>query len=82
MAQDQVAATPPGEHLVSELKWVHTHLRRDLRTIQNLAAQVRSGARAAVVAEAVRTLQVRSPLWQLKVNCLRYCQLVHGHHGG
>jgi iron-sulfur cluster repair protein YtfE (RIC family) len=82
MAQDQGAATPPGEHLVSELKWVHTHLRRDLRTIRNLAAQVRSGARAAVVAEAVRTLQVQSPLWQLRVNCLRYCQLVLGHHGG
>ena len=25
-------------------------------------------------------LETTGPLWQLKVNCLRYCRFVHGHH--
>jgi hemerythrin-like domain-containing protein len=26
-------------------------------------------------------LETNGPLWQLKVNCLRYCRFVHSHHG-
>lgn len=28
----------------------------------------------------LRRLETSGPLWQLKVNCLRYCRFVHGHH--
>ncbi len=40
-----------------------------------------SGADAEVVRAGVAQLQMQGPLFQMKVNCLRYCQLVHGHHG-
>ncbi len=29
----------------------------------------------------MEALQTRGPLWQLRINCLRYCRFVHGHHG-
>jgi hemerythrin-like domain-containing protein len=29
----------------------------------------------------LRELKTDGPLWQLKVNCLRYCRVVHLHHG-
>ncbi|HST81294.1 MAG TPA: hemerythrin domain-containing protein [Kineosporiaceae bacterium] len=31
--------------------------------------------------DALDQLGARSPLFQLKLNCLRYCELVHAHHG-
>ncbi|MFC4591485.1 hemerythrin domain-containing protein [Sphaerisporangium corydalis] len=71
----------PGRHLVEELKWVHGMLRHDLRICQELAGQISAGAPAGDVGAAVRSLRTRSPLWQLRVNCLRYCQVVHAHHG-
>lgn len=72
----------PGEHLVQELRWVHGVLRHDLRTISALADEVTAGASAQRVGKAIRSLQTSSPLWQLRVNCLRYCAFVHAHHGG
>ena len=33
------------------------------------------------VQEALGELKTNGPLWQLKVNCLRYCSHVHAHHG-
>ncbi|MCU1678575.1 MAG: Hemerythrin cation binding domain [Frankiales bacterium] len=67
--------------LFEELRWVHDKLRRDLTTIRGLAAKVDAGATSATVEAALRSLQAKGPLWQLKVNCLTYCQFVHGHHG-
>jgi iron-sulfur cluster repair protein YtfE (RIC family) len=77
MAQN---TTAPGEHLLEELKWVHDMLRKDLLTIRSLAERVGSGATPAVVRSTIRQLQTQSPLWQLRVNCMRYCQFVHHHH--
>jgi hypothetical protein len=71
----------PGEHLVRELRWVHGMLRRDLKVISALADQVGAGGTPRDVGKAVRSLQANSPLWQLRVNCLRYCSFVHSHHG-
>src|ERR1700712_1886238 len=67
--------------LLAELIWVHDHLRHDLETCRSLAASVTSSAPADGIRAEVEQLKVRGPLFQLKVNCLRYCQLVHGHHG-
>jgi len=41
---------------------------------------VDAGAPAAVVRDTVEELQTRGPLWQLRVNCLQYCSIVHSHH--
>jgi hypothetical protein len=71
----------PGEQFVRALMWVHGLLRRDLRSLSDLAAEVTAGASAQRVQTAVRSLQTRSPLWQLRINCLRYCHFVHAHHG-
>ncbi|MFC6081451.1 hemerythrin domain-containing protein [Sphaerisporangium aureirubrum] len=70
----------PGEHLVAELKWIHDMIRRDLRFVHQLAQQVDEGAPVHDIGAAVRSLQTNGPLWQLKVNCLRYCHVVHLHH--
>jgi Hemerythrin HHE cation binding domain len=72
---------PAGEHLVEELLWVHSVLRRDLNTVRRIAAEVAGGSPGEEVGAAIRTLQTRSPLWQLRINCLTYCRFVHGHHG-
>jgi hypothetical protein len=72
----------PGDGLVAELKWVHGMMRRDLRTVRTLAEEVEAGLPGAQAAEAIKGLEVGSPLWQLKINCLQYCRIVHMHHNG
>ncbi len=69
-----------GEALVAELRWVHNLIRRDLRTVRQLAYQLADGLAGPDAARAIETLEVGGPLWQLKVNCLRYCRFVHSHH--
>jgi iron-sulfur cluster repair protein YtfE (RIC family) len=71
----------PGEHLLAELKMIHTHLRQDLATCRVLADQVRTGATPAYIREQVKSLQTSSSLWKIRVNCLYYCRVVHTHHG-
>lgn len=70
----------PGEGLVQELLWVHGIIRRDLETVRRLAAEVMAGAPPEEITVEVRRLESNSPLWQMKVNCLYYCRLVHHHH--
>ena len=75
--------TPPnlrGEAMVAELKWVHDMIRRDLRTVRRMAAEVAAGRPAREIEDAIRSLAAGGPLWQLKVNCLQYCRFVHSHH--
>jgi hemerythrin-like domain-containing protein len=33
-----------------------------------------------VIRSTVESLQTAGPLWQLRMNCLRYCSIVHSHH--
>lgn len=56
-------------------------LRRDLATVRRLAAATGAGEPAGGIRAGLRELQSRGPLFQLRVNCLSYCQFVHGHHG-
>ena len=70
-------ARKPGEDLLQELKWVHNALRQDLALCQELAGQVAAGVAPEYVREQVKSLQTRSPLWKLRVNCLYYCRLLH-----
>jgi hemerythrin HHE cation binding domain-containing protein len=71
---------PQGEALVAELKWVHDMIRRDLATVRQMAADVAAGLPAGKVTAAIRTLAASGPLWQLRINCLQYCRIVHSHH--
>lgn len=76
---------PSGQHtnpLVQELERVHEMLRRDLRACQDLAAATGAGAAPEDLRHAVGQLARRSPHLRLGVDCLRYCRLVHAHHGG
>jgi hemerythrin superfamily protein len=72
----------PGEHLVQELLWIHGVLRHDLGILSRLAVEVAHGKDPESVRVEISHLQSKSPLWQLKVNCIYYCRLVHAHHGG
>ena len=66
--------------LFDELKSVHGMLRRDLATVRKLADAAAGGAPARDVRSGLTRLKSNGPLFQLRVNCLSYCQTVHGHH--
>ena len=72
----------PSNPLLEELQWVHAMLRRDLRTCQQLADAALNGGPAGEIRAELGQLRARGPLFQLRVNCLRYCSFVHAHHGG
>jgi hypothetical protein len=67
--------------MFQELLWVHSMIRRDLAVVERLAADVGDGLPGEAVQEVLAELKTAGPLWQLKVNCLRYCRFVHAHHG-
>jgi hypothetical protein len=79
-ARPQGPRNPRGEALVEELKWVHDMIRRDLRTVRQLAEGAANGQPADQIRAGIRALAASGPLWQLKINCLRYCRFVHSHH--
>lgn len=62
--------------------WIHGIIRRDLAVVRTLAEEVVGGADAQSVRDRIEQLETRSPLWQLRMNCLYYCRLVHMHHNG
>jgi hemerythrin HHE cation binding domain-containing protein len=73
--------TERGRAMFQELLWVHSVIRRDLEIVEQLAADVGDGLPGHAVQDALGELKTNGPLWQLKVNCLRYCSHVHAHHG-
>ncbi len=66
--------------LSDQLRWVHDMLRRDLVTVRRLADSVAAGATPDDIHAGLRALQSGGPLFQLRMNCLGYCQVVHAHH--
>jgi hypothetical protein len=72
--------TEQGRALYDELVWIHGAIRRDLNTLQRLAEAVLSGLDPSDLKAELHRLETSGPLWQLKVNCLRYCRFVRGHH--
>jgi iron-sulfur cluster repair protein YtfE (RIC family) len=73
--------TERGRAMFQELLWVHAAIRRDLELVEQLATDVDNGLAGEAVESALQDLKKTGPLWQLKVNCLRYCRFVHAHHG-
>jgi hypothetical protein len=78
---DEASETERGRALFRELLWVHRVLRRDLAAVRHLADDVLDGLPADDLHAEIGSLKTTGPLWQLKVNCLRYCRFVHLHHG-
>ena len=70
----------PDSPLLAELKWVHSIVRQDLRACTDLAYAVSDGAPASYVRTELDSLRTCRPLFQLRINCLRYCAFVHSHH--
>jgi hypothetical protein len=79
-AQAPVPGDPRGEARGAELKWVHDMIRRDLRTVRQMAADAAAGRAAGEIRAGIRSLAASGPLWQLKAGCLHYCRFVHSHH--
>jgi hemerythrin HHE cation binding domain-containing protein len=79
-AFEQRPETSRGKALFEELRWVHGMIRRDLEVVERLVQGVLAGLPAHAVQTEISDLQTNSPLWRLKVNCLRYCRFVHLHH--
>jgi hypothetical protein len=80
-AQTSGLETDRGKAMFEELLWVHSVIRRNLEIVEELAADVGEGLPGEAVQDALAELKTTGPLWQLKVNCLRYCSQVHAHHG-
>jgi hypothetical protein len=77
---DQGDTNPAGEALVQELLWIHGVIRRNLATIAAIIDQIVKGAPVDQVRAQIDDLAATSVVWTLRVNCLRYCSLVHAHH--
>jgi len=73
--------TARGRWMYDALLVVHAHIRRDIDRIQALADQTLDGVDAEDLRRQLRALKRDTMLWQLRVNCLRYCSFVHSHHG-
>jgi hypothetical protein len=72
--------TARGRMLYQSLLAVHAMIRRDLDTVEQLAAAVLDGLPADGVHEELEALKTNGQLWQFQVNCLRWCGFVHSHH--
>jgi Hemerythrin HHE cation binding domain len=77
---DQRPETTRGRAIYESLLFVHSHIRRDLETVRQLAIEAVDGAPARQMRERLHELKRDSILWLLQVNCLRYCSFVHLHH--
>jgi glycerol-3-phosphate dehydrogenase len=72
--------TEIGRALFEELLWIHSAIRRDLATVQRLAADVAGAMSGHELFAEIQQLKRDGKLWQLKMGCLRYCSFVHAHH--
>jgi len=77
---DEGTPNPRGEALAEELRWIHGIIRSNLATIAALIAQIRDGAPVEQVRAEIDELATTSVVWTLRVTCMHYCSLVHGHH--
>lgn len=73
--------TTDGVAMHNRLLEVHQVLRDDLAKVEQLALDAESMSPQQLQVELAE-LKRNGPLWTLKVNCLQYCELLHGHHTG
>jgi hypothetical protein len=77
---DRQPETAGGRAVYEMLLRVHASIRRDLETVEELAAQAADGLDATELSDQLDELKRSSFLWRLQVDCLRYCAFVHAHH--
>ena len=79
------AGTPNARHRrwATSCAGSTTTLRRDLASGAGAGRPSgRGSVRTLEVRDGLAELEARGPLFQLRANCLGYCQLLHSHHGG
>lgn len=75
--------TRAGRMLHTRLLYVHAVLREDLAKVERMAAEIEHGLiESGDLERELADLKENGPLWTLKKDCLAYCELLHGHHGG
>ena len=67
---------------MAELERVHAVIRNELAVIEQLSAAIAGGAPVPQVQQQLQELSATNLVWTLRTGCLRYCSLVHRHHGG
>lgn len=77
---DESMVHPQGEKFLAELRWIHDVIRNNLASITTVVEAVNNGAAAAHVRARIDELASTSIIWTLRVDCMRYCSFVHGHH--
>jgi hypothetical protein len=82
MTESDPAAAARGDALVEELRWIHHLIRRDLGVLLDLAGAVRDGLPPFEASATLHGLALNGPLWQMRMNCVRWCHFVEGHHYG
>jgi hypothetical protein len=80
MTFEDTPETVRGRLLYQSLLTVHGLIRRDLATVERLAAAVLDGMPADGVHQELEALRTNGQLWQFQVSCLRWCGFVHSHH--
>lgn len=81
--EDIYPETPAGRRLHTRLLYVHAVLREDLAKVERMAAEIKDGLmQPGDFKRELADLKANGPLWTLKKDCLAYCELLHGHHGG
>jgi hypothetical protein len=77
---EEDSTDPRGEALLQELLWVHGIIRGNLEAIRGVVNEIVGGAPAEEVRAQIDELAATSVVWRLRVDCMRYCHLVHSHH--
>ena len=72
--------TRRGRAIYQMLLAVHAKIRRDLKRVEDLAAEALDGLPAEDIRQQLQEIKRDGMLWRLQVDCLRYCRFVHSHH--
>jgi Hemerythrin HHE cation binding domain len=79
-AFEETPETNRGRLLYGMLLAVHASIRRELASVERLAAAVVDGLSADGLERELEALRNNSTLWRFQLSCLRYCRFVHSHH--
>ncbi|WP_067823454.1 hemerythrin domain-containing protein [Nocardia inohanensis] len=74
-------STPAGRQMIAQLLQIHNPMRADIEVLDEaLALLSNATADSSRVPEMIAGLTVAKFLWQLRVNCDYFCNVLNGHH--
>lgn len=79
---EEGSPNPHGEAMVNELAYIHGIIRENLAAIRAVTDMVVTGVAPEDLQAELKQLSATNIIWTLRTGCLRYCHLVHSHHGG